>query len=443
MPFVNSSVSALDAKKLGAELTAMGAQKEGNADGSIPAWTGSMDGVPAGLAYKASGDPYPDPYADDKILYTVTAQNMSQYEEVLSEGLRAMLKKYPDTFNVPVYPSHRDARYADVMVQRTKWNAVNTILVNGLDGLQQYTGGAPFPLPQNGAEVMWNGRLMHPHPTIVGIMDEVAMYPDGNQQMVRRDYVTQFPYSYAENAVGDVGDKIGENGALVFVGVVLPARQKGQLTVVREAMDQVIGERKAWVYIPGTRRVRRAPTVGFDTPNGPGGLMTVDDSLGFNGAFVRFDWKLIGKKELLIPYHNYKFDTLGVEYSTLLTPYHVNPEYMRYEKHRVWVVEATLKEGQRHVYAKRRFYLDEDSWQIVLLDSFDGRGELWRVGILTTIYDYLLKGYIARGQVYHDLPSSAYVAARLVNEKGQPNLMAEPQADGYFTPGNLRKMGSR
>jgi hypothetical protein len=170
-----------------------------------------------------------------------------------------------------------------------------------------------------------------------------------------------------------------------------PARQKGQMTIVHEALDQVKNERKAWVYIPGARRVRRAPTVGYDTPDGPGGLVTVDDSLGFNGALDRFTWNLVGKKEVYIPYHAYKFDDPKVKYDTLLQKGHANPEYMRYELHRVWIVEADLKDGQRHVYKKRRFYIDEDSWQIVLLESYDGRGELWRVGVLNTLYDYSLQ----------------------------------------------------
>jgi hypothetical protein len=182
-----------------------------------------------------------------------------------------------------------------------------------------------------------------------------------------------------------------------------PARQKGQMTIVHEALDQVKNERKAWVYIPGARRVRRAPTVGYDTPDGPGGLVTVDDSLGFNGALDRFTWNLVGKKEVYIPYHAYKFDDPKVKYDTLLQKGHANPEYMRYELHRVWIVEADLKDGQRHVYKKRRFYIDEDSWQIVLLESYDGRGELWRVGVLNTLYDYSLQGYVARAQMFHDL----------------------------------------
>ena len=353
------------------------------------------------------------------------------------------MNKFPETFVVPVYPSHRDARWSKLVERRTAWNAVNTVLVNGIDGLRNYTGGAPFPMPKTGPEVMWNGRIIHPHPTIVGTMDDQAVYLDGKRQLRRQNLISEFPYSYPQNKIGDTEAQIGINAGLVHVTIDKPARSKGQMTVVHEPVDQVKNARKAWVYIPGSRRVRRAPTVGYDTPDGPGGLVTVDDSLGFNGAMDRYDWKLIGKQEMFIPYHNYKFDTPSVNYETLLLPGHANPDYMRYEKHRVWVVEANLKSGQRHVYAKRRFYIDEDSWHIVLLESYDGRGQLWKVGILNTVYDFALKGFVARAQMFHDLQSGAYITTRMVNETAQPNLMATPKGESYYSPSNLRKMGTR
>ncbi|NRB40711.1 MAG: DUF1329 domain-containing protein [Pseudomonadales bacterium] len=444
LPMVASAaVSQQEAKKLGSELTPMGAQKSGNTAGTIPAWSGKMSGVPKGMSYMGSGDVYPDPYAADKVLFTITAQNLPQHQDKLSEGQVALLKKYPETYNIPVYPSHRDGRFAQLTESRTAWNAANTVLVNGIDGLQYYTGGAPFPLPKNGAEVMWNARIIHPHPTIVGTLDDVAMYLNGDSQLRRQEFVTEFPYSYPQNKIGDTEAQIGVNAGLVHVNVILPRRSKGQQTIVQEATDQVKNERQVWVYIPGSRRVRRAPTVGYDTPDGPGGLVTVDDALGFNGAMDRYNWTLLGKKEIYIPYHSYKFDSPAADYKKLLMPGHANPAYTRNELHRVWIVEANLKDGARHIYAKRRFYIDEDSWQIVLLESFDGRGDLWKVGILNTLYDFSLRGYIARAQMYHDLRSGAYVANRLVNETSQPNLMATPKGLSYFSPGNLRKMGTR
>lgn len=440
-----AKVSADEAAKLGGdELTPMGAEVKGNADGTIPAWTGSMKGVPAGLKYSGSGDIYPDPYANEKPLFTITATNVEQYADKLTDGQKALFAKYPETFAMHVYPSHRDGRFSEITEERTKWNASHTELVDGVDGLQNYTGGAPFPIPQNGAETLWNSRTVHPHPTIVGVTDDVAVYLNGNRQMRRQEFISEFPLSYTDRPVGKVDEEaFGINAGLVHVIVILPERQKGQMTIVQEALNQVKHERKAWVYIPGSRRVRRAPTVGYDTPDGPGGLVTVDDSLGFNGAMDRYNWKLIGKKEIYIPYDSYKFDDPKVTYDVLLQKGHANPDYMRYELHRVWVVEAALKPNARHVYAKRRFFIDEDSWQIVLLESYDGRGDLWRVGILNTIYAYDVQGYVARAQMFHDLQSGGYISLRMVNETAPSNYMAEPKGEAYYSPANLRKMGTR
>ena len=440
---VQAKVSTEEAAKLGGEeLTAMGAERKGNADGSIPVWSGSMQGLPAGLKYDGPGSVVPDPYAEEKPLFVINAGNMGQYEARLSEGQKALLKKFPETFEIPVYPSHRDGRFSKLMEDRTIWNATHTDLVDGEDGLVQYTGGAPFPIPKTGAHIIWNGRTVHPHPTIVGKVDDIAVYLNGTRQQRRQDMVSEFPLSYTNRAVGKVDEEaFGINAGLVHVTVELPDRQKGQMTIVHEALNQVKHERKAWVYIPGSRRVRRAPTVGYDTPDGPGGLVTVDDSLGFNGALDRYDWKLIGKKEVYIPYHSYMFDDPRVKYDELLMEGHASPKFMRYELHRVWVVEASLKQGARHTYAKRRFYLDEDSWQIVLLESYDGRGDLWRVGILNTIYDYTVQGYVARAQMFHDLQSGGYISLRMVNETAPPDYNAKPQGENYYSPANLRKMG--
>ncbi len=418
--------------------TPMGAIRAGNEDGSIPEWTGSMDGLPEGLTYTKTTDVRPDPYADEKPLFHITAKNLDKYAEKLSEGQIALLKKYPDTFSMPVYPTHRDGKFSDFLEQATAWNVGNTKMVNGIDGLQNYTGGVVFPFPKDGAEAMWNGRMAFFHPTVYGLFDQYAVYPNDKKELLRQRYVAEFPFANPDNIVGVVDDMIGINVGLVQVAVEKPDRAKGQMVVVHEALDQVRNERKAWAYMPGSRRVRRAPTVGFDTPDGPGGLITVDDSLGFNGALYKYRWKLVGKKELYIPFHNYKFDTPDVPLDKLLLNGHANPEYMRYELHRVWVAEARLKAGERHIYAKRRFYMAEDTWQIVYTESFDGRNELWRVSILNSVYDFITKSYIPRVQMFHDLQSGSYLCQRMVNYVTPPELLGELKGLEYYSPGNMR-----
>ncbi len=440
---VQAKVSEQQAEALRKTLSPTGAEIAGNADGSIPPWSGSIRGIPEGSSYKKSGDVYPDPYKGDKVLFTITASNMDQYADKLGEGQKALLKKFPSTFKIPVYPTHRDFRYSEIIEKRTWFNALNTELANGIDNLRNFTGGAPFPIPANAAEVMWNARIIHPHPTQSSIQDDIAVYPNGTTNTRRQQLLADYPYANPENQVGKVDEEIGVYAAYVLSTVLKPAREKGKMVTVHEALDQLKYTRNAWIYLPGSRRVRRAPTVGYDTPDGPGGLLTVDDTLGFNGAMDRFEWNLVGKKEIFIPFHNYKFDDPNATYKQILTTGHANPDFMRYELRRVWVVEATLKDGARHVYGKRRFYIDEDSWHFVLVDSYDGRGDLWRVGILNTVYAFGISGFVGRVEMFHDLQAGAYIAIRMNNETA-PTVYDVPQKGAkYFSPQNLRKMGRR
>ena len=440
---LNAKVTEQEAQKLKSELSPVGAEIAGNADGSIPAWTGKMRGLPEGLKYSGSGDVYPDPYADDKARFTITAENMEQYADKLGEGQKALFKKYPKTFKMNVYPTHRDGRYSQLVEDRVWFNALNTELVNGIDGLRNFTGGIPFPIPKQAAEVIMNSRVVHPHASQDSVFDDVAVFANGSISRRRQHIFSDYPYASTKHKIGAVDEEIGVNAGLVFIKMLEPAREKGKLTIVQEPLDAVTYTRNAWIYIPGSRRVRRAPTVGYDTPDGPGGLMTIDDMLGFNGALTRFEWKLIGKKEIYIPFHTYKFDDPNVKYKDLLPQGHANPEYMRYEQRRVWIVEADLKEGARHVYGKRRFYIDEDSWQMVMTDSYDGRGDLWRTGLLNTLYDYAVEGYITRAEMFHDLQASAYISVRLVNEAEPSNYTVPERGKKFYTPQNLRKLGRR
>lgn len=443
IPLAHAKVSSSEVSKLGRNLTPMGAEKKGNAAGTIPPWTGSMLGIPVGLDYKGSGSVYPDPYGDEKPIFTITGKNYTQYKANLSEGQIELFKRYPDTFRMPIYQSHREGRYNQKIENRTKWNATNTVLVNGVDGMRNYTGALPFPIPKSGAEAIWNGRAAHLYGTMDALFDDVAVYPNNTKSIRRQRQFADYPYALNSNPIGITETKLGQNLATIHITVDIPSREKGKMTIVHEAMDQVHHSRNSWVYLPGSRRVRRAPTVGYDTPDGPGGLVTIDDTMGFNGAMDRYKWRLVGKKEIYIPYHNYKFDDPKAKFSKLLPPYHANPDYMRYELHRVWIVEANLRPGARHIYAKRRFYMDEDNWHISLLESYDGRGDIWRVAILNTVYDYYLKSFIPRAQIFHDVQSGAYVAIRLVNETRPTNYSVKPKGSKYYTPQNLRKMGTR
>lgn len=438
-----AKVTPEEAAALGKSFTPIGAEPGANADGTIPAYTGSMLGLPAGLKYGGPGEPYPDPYANDPVLHTVTDGNKAEHSAHLSPGLQALFAAYPETFRLQVYPTHRDGRFSDLFYERLQFNAVNAQLVNGEDGIKGFTGSVAFPIPQSGAEVIWNARTSGPFYTLSGTYSDIAVFNNGTRSERRSTITSEYPYANPENAVGDLENKLGIWAAYVMTKVTKPVRDKGTITSIFEPYDYVTNAREAWRYLPGSRRVRRAPTVGYDTPDGPGGFITVDDTLGFNGAMDRFTWTLVGKQELYVPFHSYKFDTPGLSYEELLPRYHANPDYLRYEKRRVWVVEANLRPDARHIYGKRRFYVDEDSWNIVMTENYDGRGELWKVVLINSIYEYNVPGYVSRAMMFHELRAGGYITIRLVNDSAPLDHVGPPKGPAYYSPTNVRKLGKR
>lgn len=440
-----AKVSEQEAARLGQDLTPLGAEKAGNADGSIPAWTGSILGVPEGLTYEGDGAELPDPYADEKPLFSITADNVSEYEDRLSDGQRALFAKYPDTFRIDVYPSHRDFAIDQTIVDRTKWNATRTEMINGVEGIQNWTGAAAFPIPQNGYEAIWNLRTggvnMH---TSKGVLDVVGVFSNGTRNVLTQKYDSRYIYNNPETPVGATEKELGTVFFNNFTTALAPANDKGQMHMVADPIDYTVGKRLVYTYVPGTRRVRQAPQVSFDTPSGPGGILTTDDKEGFNGALYKFDFKLLGKREMYAPFHNYKLAQFGMDYDDLLPANHVNPDYVRYELQRVWVVEATLKPDHRHIYGKRRFYIAEDTWNPVATDNYDGRGELFRTSMFASVYHYALNAYWRSISMFHDLRTGQYVAERLTTKQGK-ELLARAKAKNidFYTPSNLRRMGRR
>ncbi len=440
---LSAKVDESEALELGRSLTAIGADPSANSDGSIPGYGGKMYGLPAGLAYQGPGSPYPDPYSGDPIVHTIDSSNLDQYRDQLSPGQQAMFSTYPDSFQMHIYPTHREGQYSEVFYQKLRYNALNAELYNGEDGIRGFTGSVAFPIPKSGAEVIWNSRTSGPNYTLAGTYSDIAVFSNGSRSVRSSTIMSEYPYANPNNSIGMEEDQLGIWAAHVLTTVHAPVRDKGTITSIFEPYDYVTNAREAWRYLPGSRRVRRAPTVGYDTPDGPGGFITVDDTLGFNGAMDRFNWTLLGKQELYVPFHNYQFDKPGLNYDELLTPYHANPDYLRYEKRRVWVVEANLREGSRHIYGKRRFYIEEDSWNIVMTENYDGRGELWKFVLINSIYEFNVKGYVNRAMMFHELRAGGYITIRLVNDGDPLDYMVPAKGPAYYTPTNVRKLGRR
>ncbi|GGO69483.1 DUF1329 domain-containing protein [Bowmanella pacifica] len=436
--FVQAKVSEAEAAKLGTELTPLGGLKAGNADGSIPAWDGGITTPPAG--YKV-GDHHPDPFPEDKVQFEITAANMSQYADLLSEGQKKMFETYPDTFKIPVYQTRRTASNPQFVYDATKVNATRAELVEGGNGIKNAAMGIPFPIPQNGLEAIWNHILRYRGQAIQRYGGQAAPTASGDYNVIGFDDILMI--KYAEDGV--TPEKLEKENVLMKFkqSITEPARLAGTALLVHETMDQVKEPRQAWTYNTGQRRVRKAPNIAYDAPGtAADGLRTTDDFDMFNGAPDRYNWTLKGKQELYVPYNNYTLHSDKVKYEDILQPGHINPELTRFEKHRVWVVEANLKPEYRHIYQKRVFYIDEDSWQILVADMYDNRNQLYRVAMAYAINYYDLPTLWSTLDVYYDLNSRRYLALGLDNETRMYDFTIKP-SDSEFTSQALRREGLR
>lgn len=416
--------------RLGKDLTPVGAERAGNKDGTIPIWEGGLSKAPAG--YDAAKG-LSDPYASDKPIYTVDAANLSQYESRLAPGQVALLKRYP-SYKLSVYPSRRSAAYPEAVYTAIRNEAGRIEIANeGNSVVGAQTSPVPFPIPSSGVEVIWNHIFRYRGNTQIRHTTEFPVQTNGSFTPIKRH----------EETIFGSGMKDVPNVLFYFRTTWrAPSSIAGEALLSHDFIDQVKQPRAAWVYNPGTRRVLRAPQVAHDTPRtGVDGLSTVDDYDGFNGSPDRFDWKLLGKREMIVSYNNSRLTDKSLKYRDIVGPTHINPDLLRYELHRVWAVEATLKSGKSHVYGKRVYYVDEDSWQIVHADLYDGRGELWRVMEVHGAQFYEAPAYFVAGIAQYDLQARRYVTSNLTNEE-RPILFNVPLRAADFSPDALRRMGN-
>ncbi|WP_435276916.1 DUF1329 domain-containing protein [Psychrobium sp. nBUS_13] len=432
----NAAVTSEEAAKLKKELTPVGATRAGNADGSIPAWTG---GITKPVAGYSKGDHHPDPFAADKVSFTITAKNVEQYKDNLTPGQIKLFKTYPDTFKMHVYPTRRSASMPQNVYDAIADNATKAELILGGNGISNAVLGVPFPIPTTGLEVIWNHITRYRGEKAEIVSAQVAPTASGDYTMMEMKNSILFKYTEP----GMTADKLADDNIVFKFKQVTtqPARLAGTALLVHETLNQDSEPRKAWTYNTGQRRVRLAPNIAFDTPGtATDGLRTTDDFDMYNGSPSRYNWKLIGKKEVYIPYNSYKLHAKGLDYDDLIKPGHINQDYVRYEKHRVWQVEATLKEGMRHTYKKRVFFIDEDNWQVSVADIYDNRDELYRVAMAHELNYYELPASWSTLDVYYDLQSRRYLAQGLDNHSKMYNFDAK-LTDKKFTKSALRRAG--
>jgi hypothetical protein len=436
-----AAVSAADPARLGADLTPLGGEKAGNADGSIPAWNGGLTTPPAGYQ---PGMHHPDPFAGEQPLFTITADNAAQYAAKLTVGQQALLKAYP-TYKIPVYRSHRTASNPQRIYDATRQYAATAALTDGGNGITGCVVGIPFTQPTNGLQVIWNHLVRYRGVAAERFIAQAAPQRDGSYNLVQFDDEFLFNYCRDDIPPEQLARDLAAQNVLIYFkqAVTAPARLAGSILVVHETMDQVKEKRRAWIYNAGQRRVRLAPSVEYDNPGtAADGMRTSDQFDMFNGAPDRYEWNLVGKKEMYVPYNSYRLHSNSVKVADILKPLHINQDLTRYELHRVWVVEATLKPGTNHVYSRRTFYVDEDSWQVLAVDQYDGRGQLWRVSEAHCINYYDAQIFWSTLEVHTDLLAGRYLAIGLDNENKMYNfgLRRTPQD---YTPAKLRQEGVR
>lgn len=425
-----AGVSADEAAKLKTELTPLGAEKAASKDGAIPGWTG---GLTKPIVGDKVGGRRGDPFKDEKPLYSITAKNADQYADKLTDGTKALLKKYPDSYRVDVYKTHRTAAAPQWVYDNTAKNAVNGKLVNGVP--KGVYGGIPFPIPKSAEEIMWNHTMRWTGESWSFSNTWYQLTTDGRTVLVAdTDGDHQFPYY---NQAGSAEEFEKGNGNFWFVRVLTsaPALRAGEAILAHENMDAT--KLSTWVYLTGQRRVRKLPNACCDTPTpASAGVMSFDELYTWTGRLDRFDWKIVGKQEMLIPYNGNKMMQPKTD-AEVLSKHHYNPDYMRWEQHRVWVIEANLKAGQRHQAPKSRYYCDEDTWICVLGDRWDASGQLWKT-IWTQVFvapDF--PGVIVGSTGFNDLLSGAAFVGQLYNSKPKQVVLQQRRPDSYFSPDAL------
>ncbi|TLZ24456.1 MAG: DUF1329 domain-containing protein [Gammaproteobacteria bacterium] len=437
---LRAAVSPEEAARLGAELTPLGGEKAGNADGSIPAWTGGLkSAAEAGFPNYHPGDHYPDPYANDKPLLTINSANLTQYASKLTEGHKALFRKYAD-YRMLVYPTHRSAAAPQSVYDATKRNATTGKLVPDGNGVTGAIGGVPFPIPKVGVEVFWN-HVTRYRGLAAGLqVGQAPLTAGGGYTLV--NFKEEFYFQYYQPGMTEAA----LNNILLFFTqeTTGPARLAGEVLLVQETLDQAKEARRAWVYNPGQRRVRRAPNVAFDNPGtNSDNLRTSDQFDMYNGSPERYEWKLVGKKEMYVPYNAYRLQDGKLKYGELLQKNHINQDLARYELHRVWVVDSTLKSGVSHLYSRRTLYVDEDSWQILAVDCYDTRGQLYRVQEGHAMNYYNLPTLWTDLELVMDLSNGRYLALGLQSEEPRSYDFNIKRTPVDYQPSVLERRGIR
>ncbi len=421
----------------------MGAEKAGNADGSIPAWTSGLSSSPANALRSAEGH-YPDPFADDPILFTVTKDNLAEHQAVLTPGQLAMLAAYPN-YKLNLYQSRRTCAFPGEVYSAVRKNAEEGSLGGSGDSLSNVLRGTPFPIPSNAYEIVWNHNLRYRGYKVSRVFVSAAPTRTGSYTSVKVQDDLIFDYSSPEiSAFEEL-----KNTSFRYVQETLaPARRAGQLLLVHEVVDPARSERRSWQYTSGgalaTPRVQRTSAAAYDTPQIYSDALSTADSFDvFSGPLDHFNWTVTGIEERYVAYNSYKLSSPEYKYDDIVHTGHLNQDLVRYEKHRVWAVEAVLKPTQRHVYSRRTAYFDEDGFNMVAGELYDARGGLWRVQEAHLIQYHDVPTCFNASDVVYDLTEGRYVVQNLKNEEAGIDFNASYLDEDNFVSNELSRRLTR
>jgi Protein of unknown function (DUF1329) len=432
-----AGVTPEEAAQLKTVLTPTGAERAGNKDGTIPAWMGGYTTVSPDFV---EGNSRPDPFADEAPLFTITAENYQRYADKLPEGQKALFQKFPD-YRMAVYPTHRSAALPPRLYDEIAANALRAhAAADGIRyGVEGAVGGIPFPIPHNGGEVVWNHLLAFWGPAREDRIENYFIAADGTRQKTN-DYmeIVDFPYYYPDATPDTFGHYYFERREVSSAPPDLAGRGYLVWNPTNAARDNV----QSWQYLPREGRIRKAPLLSYDTPTPDGaGIESFDDYYVYSGSPDRYEFKLVGKQEMYIPYNNNRLHALPVDKVT--GPHHVDPDAIRYELHRVWVVDGTLAEGKHHAVPHRRLYMDEDSWFAVYSDAWDDQGRLWKFSHGTMYLVPDLPAVVLGSEFIYDLIDGGYIYAFAFNDQTIQFKQTPPHKPSDFSAETLASIGQR
>lgn len=427
LPLLPAAARAQEEQAWPAGLTPMGAERAANSRETIPDWTG---GLSTPTPDYVEGQPHPDPLMEDGRWFTVTAGETDRYARRLSAGSIALLKAYPNSFFLPMFPTRRTAAYpqrvydATIANTRTARNESNGLAVHGA------RTGIPFPQPRTGDEAMWNHVLRWRGESMRATDGVFVVSPDGPRTLTRYRHDMLSPYAK------------GEDSAIAMMTrrtALAPPDKAGEALVLWRSIDPIAAPPQFWYRAPGKPRVIPAQDFSYDRPDpATGGVRTADMMDMFSGTMDRFLFTLVGKREMYVPYNAYRLDTPVLGPDDLLWPGHLAPNFLRYELHRVWVVEAARRPGSRHAFARRVYYLDEDSWQILMSEHYDSKGTLVRYAEAHCIQATQVPCFIPTLEIAHDMTTGKYVVSGVDNQEKPPSFNKTVKRE-IFTRNGLQK----